>query len=1131
MREQAPPPLDLGTLGDRLASLLGRERTVRVGGLEGPALAYVAAALAQRHGAVLVVVPDAQAHDRLRLDLGTLLPGVARAFPAWPRAQGGTPPDAEVLGARTETLSSLREARLAAAAGRTLPLVVVASLPALLQQVPAPHVIDRAALALAAGQQRAPGVLLEHLALCGYVRVPAVEAPGEFAARGGVVDTWPLGRAGPVRMDFLGDELESLREMDPATQRSGASLAQADLLVLPPERVRTPDRDGGSGPLCDHLPPQALVVLAGPESLADAAARLAAGAGAEGRQALTRLQQALHERPVLEAGPVALGPMGHLDVEAGGADMLRGVAALRAEPLPAPAVRAPARPAGRGAARPTAGPATPPPPVPRTTSTQRIVQAFTALARRAPRVIVYRRAAGEQERLAELLAEHAPDVKVAFAEGTLSRSFVFGPTGTAHVAYDDLVDLPLRERRPGLRGPRQRPLADVLELEPGMAVVHLHHGVGIFRGLVTLDGQDGPGEFLALGFAEGTTVYVPVARIDLVQRYVGTGARPRLSRLGGSEWEGRKKAVAEAVEEVAEELLELQAARQRRHAAALPADSRWQREFEEAFPHALTPDQESAVRAIKADLEGPRPMDRLLCGDVGYGKTEVALRAIFKVLAAGRQAAVLVPTKVLCEQHVRTFAQRLAPYPLRVRPLSSLHPPAENRATLQMLAEGSVDLVVGTHRLLSADVRFHRLGLVVVDEEQRFGVQHKERLKALRAEVDVLSLSATPIPRTLHMALLGIRDISNLTTPPLGRHPVETRVLRESEEAIEMALRRELDRGGQAFLVSSRIAELPLVALQLRERIPEARLAEIHGRMDKEQVESRMVSFVRGEVDVLLATTIIESGLDIPNANTIVVRDADRYGLAELHQLRGRVGREQRQAYALLLLPEQRSINAEARERLKAIEEYSELGAGFRIAMRDLEIRGAGNLLGARQSGHIADVGYELYCRMLAEAVRRARGLGPPPPTPAWLAIDLPAGVPEGWVSDEREKFRLLRRVSATETTEDLASLQEELVERFGGPPPEVARLLLAQRVRIVAGHAGLASIAGAEVPGAMLREVDGSRALDRLVGAGLPLRRMDGHTAFLPLPGTHGAEATVQGVLDALEQARARSGPRAAPR
>jgi transcription-repair coupling factor (superfamily II helicase) len=577
--------------------------------------------------------------------------------------------------------------------------------------------------------------------------------------------------------------------------------------------------------------------------------------------------------------------------------------------------------------------------------------------------------------------------------------------------------------------------------------------------------------------------------------------------------------VEAAVEELAEELLSTQASRHRRHVAPCPPDGPWQAEFERAFPHALTPDQESAVRAVKGDLEGERPMDRLLCGDVGYGKTEVALRAVFKVVAAGRQAAVLVPTKVLAEQHVRTFAQRLAAYPLRVRALSSLHGARANRETLAALLAGTVDVVVGTHRLLSKDVRFKNLGLVVVDEEQRFGVKHKERLKSMRAEVDVLALSATPIPRTLHMALLGIKDISNLTTPPLGRHPIETKVVRESEEAVEAALRRELERGGQAFLVTSRIADLPSVGTQLLERIPDLRLTAIHGRMDKDQVEGRMLRFVRGDVDLLLATTIVESGLDIPNANTIVIRDADRYGLAELHQLRGRVGREHRQAYALLLLPERRTVNPEATERLKAIEEYSELGAGFRIAMRDLEIRGAGNLLGQQQSGHIADVGYEMYCRLLADAVRRARGMGPPPPTPAYLAIELPAGVPDEWVADAREKFRLLRRVASTETPEDFAALVTELRERFGAPPPAAERLLLAQRVRILAGRAGFVRITGAEVPGVVLTETLGAHGIERLAAHGRDVRRLSDEKVFVPLPGTAGPEATLRALSLLLEE------------
>ncbi len=638
VRASAEKLLPLGTAEAALVALLGRPGSARVGGLSGAALAYVAAAAALRGRAVLVVVTDAHAHDDLLLDLDALLPGAGFAFPAWPREAGSTPPDVETLSARTQLLARLRSARgatsgTAARGAASEPLVAVASLAALLQPVPAPHVIDAAALALARGMSRPLPVLLEHLALCGYVRVAAVEAPGEFAARGGLLDVWPLGRPGPVRLDFLGDEIESLREMDPTTQRSGLAREAVELLVLPPERVRTPHESGGASPLSAHLPPGAQVVLAGPEALADEAARLGAGAGGEGRQALARLQEALHAHPVLEAVPEPLLGAGELDLEVGGADAIRAVAALRPDSLERAALE------------------------PQTQRTQRIVEGFRTLARRAPRLVIYRRAPGEEERLKELFREHAPGAAVSWREGALSRSFVFGPTGTAHVAYDDLTDLPVRERRRGARGPRQRPLADVLELEPNLPVVHLHHGIGLFRGLLMLDGPDGPGEFLRLDFAEGTIVYVPVARIDLVQRYVGTGVRPRLSKLGGTDWASRKQSVEAAVEEVAEELLALQASRTRRHAAPLPPDGPWQREFEAAFPHALTPDQESAVRAVKADLESGRPMDRLLCGDVGYGKTEVALRAMFKVVAAGRQAAVLVPTKVLCEQHVRVFAR------------------------------------------------------------------------------------------------------------------------------------------------------------------------------------------------------------------------------------------------------------------------------------------------------------------------------------------------------------------------------------------------------------------------------------------------------------------------------------------
>jgi len=597
---------------------------------------------------------------------------------------------------------------------------------------------------------------------------------------------------------------------------------------------------------------------------------------------------------------------------------------------------------------------------------------------------------------------------------------------------------------------------------------------------------------------------VPVARIDLVQRYVGTGRRPRLSTIGGADWAAKKAKVADAVLAFAQGLLDVQAHRQRRAGASMRPHPHWQREFEAAFPWKDTPDQTAATAAIKADLAAPRPMDRLLCGDVGYGKTEIALRAAFLVASTGRQVAVLVPTTVLCEQHRRVFEARLAAYPFVVRGLSRFRTPAEQREILAGLADGSVDVVIGTHRLLSKDVKFHDLGFVVVDEEQRFGVEHKEKLKALRADVDVLTLSATPIPRTLHMALLGLKDISNLTTPPPGRLPIETKLARYDESLIREAIRREVDRGGQVYYLHNRVLDLHVIAGRVMSLVPDARVETIHGQMDRDHVEERMMKFVRGEVDVLVSTTIVESGLDIPNANTMVIDDADRYGLAELHQLRGRVGREQRHAHCLLLVDRDRAVSEEAGRRLRAIEEYSELGAGFRIAMRDLELRGAGNLLGAEQSGHIAAVGYDLYCRMLADAVRVVRRDGRPTTDPATLDVEVPCGVPPDYVKDARESFRLVRRVSTARTLDVLDALREEVENRHGPIPPDLDRLFLLQAVRVGLGALAIDRVAPAEKGGLALAVREGVapiEALERLSARGIVVRRLDARSAYVPPP------------------------------
>ncbi len=1095
MEGNADHRLPLGSVAGRLAAHLARERSARIGGLHAGALGFVLAWLAREGTPLLVVRADPKSVDALRRALETNRGAPSLPFPLWPRGERGAAPDAEVLQGRATVLRRLR----ALGRGAAEPTVIVSTLASLVQRVPGSEVFEAATLDLAPGIERALPVLLEHLAAAGYARVGAVETPGEFASRGGLLDVWPWGAADPVRLDFFGDEVESVSILDPATQRSGKTLDHVAIAALPAERFADPHRGEGADFLPGHLPPGGRVVLVEREALIGAATSLRTGGAEAERADVARLEQALSSKPVVIASALAFGDSEACDVTVGGVDALRGIAMRKRSESEGPKERA-----------------------------RRIAEAFQLLGTRVERIVIYRRADGEEERLGELFEEFDPEVPVAYREGSLSRSFLWADTQTAHVAYDDLADLPLRERHARGRSVKSRPIQDFLELIEGSPVVHLHHGVGLYRGLVELENQGDVGEYLKVEFAEGTLVYVPVARIDLVQRYVGTGRRPKLSKLGGQDWASRKKKVAAAVEELAEQLLDTQATRAMRLGQPLPVDSDWQREFEDAFPFKVTPDQASAVRAIKDDLEGDRPMDRLLCGDVGYGKTEVALRAIFKAIAAGRQAAVLVPTKVLAEQHVRVFTQRLAPYPLTVRALSGLKKPAENRAVIEGLKTGTVDLVIGTHRLLSKDVSFSKLSLVVIDEEQRFGVKHKERLKEMRSEIDVLSLSATPIPRTLHMALLGIRDISNLTTPPLGRHPIETQVARESDELVTQAIRREIGRGGQVFMVSSRIRELPMVASHLQTLVPELRVAIIHGQMDKDLVEHRMMRFVRGEIDLLLATTIIESGLDIPNANTIILRDADRYGLSELHQLRGRVGRERRKAHALILMPKGRPLSDEAAERLRAIEEYSELGAGFRIAMRDLEIRGAGNLLGPQQSGHIAAVGYDLYCKLLADAVELARGgTQERPAEPAFLGIDVPSGIPDGYVDDAREKFRIYRRVASAGHASEIESMEAELKDRFGGLPKPVKRLLLCQRVRVVAGLAGLARLAPApsDQPGVVLHGP--APVLEGLQRGGMKLRRLQPGSAFFPTPNAQNDVESLRRLMDALGRERRTPKPR----
>jgi transcription-repair coupling factor (superfamily II helicase) len=700
-----------------------------------------------------------------------------------------------------------------------------------------------------------------------------------------------------------------------------------------------------------------------------------------------------------------------------------------------------------------------------------------AVGRRERVLLVSQQAARLSEVLAEqglatavasAIEEPLPAGALALVQGSLPQGWVLQDGGASLTLLTDSEVFGFaKQRRLAPRRFAHRE-AFLAELSPGDYVVHIEHGIARFAGLThkTLDGNER--EYLELRYAQGDRLFVPTDQVDRVTRYVGPGEyTPALTRLGSGDWVRTKERVRRAVGDLARELLSLYATRQVLEGHAFPPDTAWQQELEASFPYLETPDQLEAVRQVKSDMETPRPMDRLVCGDVGYGKTEVAIRAAFKAVLDGQQAAVLVPTTVLAQQHCRTFQERLSSFPVRIEMLSRFRSDRDQRQVVSDLASGAVDVVIGTHRLLQKDVAFKNLGLVIIDEEQRFGVAHKERLKQMRRQVDVLTLSATPIPRTLHMSLVGIRDMSTMETPPEERLPIKTYVSEFDDRLVREAIIRELERGGQVYFVHNRVYNIEQVAHRLRDLVPEAEIAVAHGQMPEEQLERVMLDFVRGGIDVLVCTTIIESGLDIPNVNTIIINQADRLGLAQLYQLRGRVGRGAFRAYAYVLYDRGRVLTEPAQKRLQTIFEATELGAGFQIALKDLEIRGAGNLLGAEQSGHIGAVGFDLYVRLLAEAVERLKALqrGEKPPLPATarpaLTLDLPltAHIPHSYVPDLNLRLALYQRLASAQEDSEMEEAAREMVDRFGALPPPVHNLLFAVQLRLLARRAGVQSI------------------------------------------------------------------------
>jgi transcription-repair coupling factor (superfamily II helicase) len=986
-----------------LASMLAGHAAT-LDGVWGSSCALAAAALVgHAPGPLVVVCPLVDQVDDLIDDFSLFSSIEPERFPAWETFPTERVVHDEVFGDRLRLLKLLQSPQQ--------PKLLVTSVQALIQPVPAQEAIERQTRIVRVGDRLAVEDLTRWLAENGFHSTSAVELPGEFSLRGGILDVFAPDWYDPVRVELFGDEVESLRRFEVSSQRSLASLPSIEVTVLQPS-------SGDRAHLSHYLPATSWFMLVEPGEL-----------DVQGRHYLERL-----ERP----------------------QDFHGVETVMREIVRFPSVTASAVASASF----------------ETTCRLKIesVERFSGEIGRVKdeldeagsgqEIFVVSQTEAEAKRLADLFGatQAAQQGRLHFPIGMLHAGFRLVPERIVVLSSGELF------RRTDLKRPSRRRLGraldSFLELRAGDLVVHVGHGIARYRGLELLERNGQKEEHLVLEFQERTKLYVPSSKIGLVQKYVGgVKGRPTLAKLGGRRWEQQKGKVQQAVTDLAVDMIELQAARAAQPGIAFPVDTEWQREFDASFPYMETGDQLLAIEAIKEDMRRARPMDRLLCGDVGYGKTEVAMRAAFKAVDAGHQVAVLVPTTVLAEQHHRTFSARMGEFPFSIAVLSRFATRGAQTKIIKRLAEGSVDIVIGTHRLAQADVRFQNLGLVVIDEEQRFGVEVKERLKALRRTVDVLTMTATPIPRTLHLSLLGVRDISNLETPPEDRLAVETRVGRFDPDLIRHAVMRELNRNGQIFFVHNRVNDIELLARRLRQIVPEASIGIAHGQMPEHELEEKMIEFVDHRFDMLLATTIIESGLDIPNANTIFIDEADRYGLADLHQLRGRVGRYKHRAYCYLMVDQNKNLSPTAARRLRAIEEFSDMGAGFAIAMRDLEIRGAGNILGTQQSGHIATVGYELYCALLEQAVVRLKRL--PPQEVIDVDVDLPAEafIPRGYVPDMRLKIDLYRRLARVATAEDLRELQAELLDRFGPPPKPVEMLVELASLRIAAHHWRIAAI------------------------------------------------------------------------
>jgi transcription-repair coupling factor (superfamily II helicase) len=1078
----------------QIAGDLTSGKDCHVQGLWGSSAAFLIAGLASdknlsRKGEILFVTSGIEEAEEVFEDVNVFLHENPLFFPVSEDAISvESLPDANTYVQQINVLYKLLSGN-----GESTCRIIITPIQSLLQHIPPPEAIEKNILTIKIGQECEQEFIVDWLIKGGFERAGIVELPGEFSLRGGIIDIFPFSSlkeheqgndvpagniAGemPYRIEFFGDEIDSIRIFNTETQLSAKKVNECKILGVQTEQVNTPahpktkpspseksgEKRSTFSSLIDYIPKESWIIFKEFENIESKAEHINDNLQSHDKMfSFNRIiklckdfrkiylyKLTLKRENIFSFNIKALDHFDH-DVD-------------------------------------------------------NSIQKIGGIKTSHKNTIIFCSNQAEEQRLSELLSsdiDSQPDARktkpkrtrkttgkrslsnhIEYQIGHLNHGFLFEEISTAFLTHHEIFRRYRLRREPKSLVP-SKAIDSFLDLAVGDLVVHASHGIAKFLGMQILnsDNESGScGEFLALEFDEGAKVYVPATKIELVQKYIsGSERKPKLSKLGNRTWERKKQIATAAVQDMATELISMQAIREAKQGIAYPKDSEWQRKFESEFIYQETADQLQVISDIKNDMESSKPMDRLVCGDVGYGKTEIAIRAAFKTVMYGKQVAVLVPTTLLARQHYRTFVDRMADYPVNIDVLSRFKTRKKQKEILEDLKEGTVDIVIGTHRLVQKDITFKDIGLIVIDEEQRFGVAHKEKLKKLRESVDVLTLTATPIPRTLHLSLLGIRDISSLNTAPQDRQSIQTSLLRFDPEVIRNAILHELNRDGQVYFVHNRVRNINRIAETIGKIVPEASITVAHGQMPEGVLEEKTADFINGRSDILVSTTIIESGLDIPNVNTIFINEADIFGLADLHQLRGRVGRYKHRAYAYLLLPKNRPVSPEAEKRLKAIIDFSELGAGFKIAMRDLEIRGTGNILGIEQHGHIAAVGYEMFCRLLEIVIRKAKNEPVHDYNDIHINLNLESYLPDNYIPDMKLKIEIYRKVNRLSSKHEIEEMEKELTDRFGPIPEHVKNLLMECEIRVAAQASHISSLI--RIDGTIVLQVENLKQIETL--------------------------------------------------